>query len=335
MPGILDAALANLLSPMILAFALGLGAAFARSDLSIPEQIGKAMAIYLMFAIGFKGGAAVAESTFDLTLLLTIVAGLVLSFALPFVAFALLGVFTHFDRVNKGAVAAHYGSISVVTFVTASEFLGIADVGYEGYLVAVMALMETPAIISGLWLARGAGANGNGNGNGSSVTALFKGETAREIFLNGSVVLLVGAFFIGMVSGKPGYEAVAPFFEEPFKGVLCLFLLDMGILAASRLRGAKVLTPGVVLFGVTMPIIGAAAGLLFGWAVGLSLGGATLLAVLCASASYIAVPAAMRLALPDANPAVYVTLSLAVTFPFNILIGIPLYLAAGRFLYGV
>lgn len=320
-----DAALANLLSPMVLAFALGLGAGLARSDLSIPDAFGKAMSIYLMFAIGLKGGVAVNENPLGTTMALSVIAGIVLSFVLPYVAFTLLRSLGGVDRVNAAAVAAHYGSISVVTFVTGVAVLEAAGIAYEGYLVAVMALMETPAIISGIWLA-GAAARSPGESSQS------RSELVRHVLLNGSVVLLMGAFVIGMATGRSGFDEVAPFFEAPFKGVLCLFLLDLGLIAASRLRGSRVLTKRLVVFALVMPLIGALLGVCLGTLIGLSVGGATLLGVLAASASYIAVPAAMRLALPQANPALYVTLSLAVTFPFNVLIGIPLYLSLARML---
>jgi len=322
----LEAAAASLASPMILAFVLGMAAGLARSDLSIPEAMSKGMAIYLMFAIGLKGGATMASTPLDATAAGAILAGVLLSFTLPLLAFALLRGPGGAERTTAAAVSAHYGSISIVTFVTAAQFLTERGIPYEAYLLAVVALMETPAILSGLWLARDKAREGPGKG--------LSGELLREICLNGSVVLLIGAFAIGWIVGPGGVEPVLPFFEELFKGVLCLFLLDMGLQAAARLRGVKVLTVRLVAFGLYMPPLGAAIGLLTGWAIGLGPGGATLLGVLCGSASYIAVPAAMRLALPQANPAVYVTLSLAVTFPFNVVVGIPLYLAAAGLLYG-
>lgn len=322
----LEAAAASLASPMILAFVLGIAAGLARSDLSVPEAMSKGMAIYLMFAIGLKGGATMASTPLDATAAGAILAGVLLSFALPLLAFALLRGPGGAERTTAAAVAAHYGSISIVTFVTAAQFLTERGIPYEAYLLAVVALMETPAILSGLWLARDKAREGPGKG--------LSGELLREICLNGSVVLLIGAFAIGWIVGPGGVEPVRPFFDELFKGVLCLFLLDMGLQAAGRLRGVKVLTARLVAFGLYMPPLGAAIGLLTGWAIGLGPGGATLLGVLCGSASYIAVPAAMRLALPQANPAVYVTLSLAVTFPFNVVVGIPLYLAAAGLLYG-
>ncbi len=325
---LLETAAANLLSPAILAFALGLLAGLARSDLSVPEAMGKAMAIYLMFAIGLKGGVAVSESEPGLTMVLAVLLGLALGFGLPLLAFQLLRRQARLDVVSAAAVAAHYGSISVVTFVTAEQFAASQGLAYEGYLVAVMALMETPAIVVGLWLASRFGAE-------AGVPAKrLGGELLREIFLNGSVVLLVGAFVIGLLVGRSGAEPVAPLFDGLFKGVLCLFLLDMGLLAAARLRGARLLTWRVVAFGLYMPPLAAAIGLAGAAAIGLSQGGALLVAVLAASASYIAVPAAMRLALPKANPGLYVPLSLAVTFPFNVAIGIPLYATLAAWLYG-
>lgn len=327
MTGIVDLAMTNLLSPMILFFVLGFGAALLKSDLQIPEQIGKALALYLMLAIGFKGGAAMATGGLDATFIGAIFVGIVLSFAMPYLGFALLKATTSMDRTTAAAVAAHYGSISAVTFVTAVGFLALQGVEHETYLVAVMALMETPAIISGLFLARQAQEAG-----ARKLPAQGSKDLMREILLNGSVVVLVGAFIIGWLTGEQGLETVKPFVIDPFLGVLCLFLLDMGLIAARQLRGATGLNLGAVAFGIYMPLIGAALGLIGGILVGLSLGGTLLLSVLGASASYIAVPAAMRIALPQANPAVYLTMSLAITFPFNILIGIPLYFSvAGMF----
>ena len=314
---------------MVLFFALGFLAALARSDLSIPEPIAKAMSLYLMLAIGFKGGAGVAEHGVDMLLVIAALAGIGLSFLMPFIAFFLLQRLSKISGVDAAAVAAHYGSISIVTFVSGSEFLRLIGISYEGYLVAVMALMETPAIITGLWLAsrylRKTSPESGVN---------TQGDLLREVFLNGSVVLLIGAFIIGMVTGEPGMEAVSPFIDDLFKGVLCFFLLDMGLIAASRLRDTHAISPGLITFGIIMPLIGGALGVLTGWGIGLSVGGVTIMGILAASASYIAVPAAMRLALPEANPAIYLTLSLAITFPFNLTVGIPLYLTVAQTLMG-
>ncbi|WP_323767311.1 sodium-dependent bicarbonate transport family permease [Antarctobacter sp.] len=319
----LDLAANNLLSPIVLSFVLGLFAALARSDLSVPEAVAKGISLYLLFAIGFKGGAGVAAHGFEPRLAATILAGLVLSFALPFAAFGLLRVLSGMSRVDAAAVAGHYGSISIVTFVAATTLLANAGLTAEGYMVAVAAAMEAPAILSALWLL----SRGDQNTNMDS-------DLWREILLNGSIVLLLGAFLIGMTTGQDGLDSIAPFIVSPFQGVLCIFLLDMGLIAGRGLRSAGVLDRGAVVFGVVMPLIGAAAGLGAGLVLGLSTGGVMLMMTLSASASYIAVPAAMRVAVPEANPSIYLTLSLAVTFPFNLTLGLPLYLATARIMTG-
>ena len=318
MQDILALASANLLTPMILCFALGLIAALARSELTIPEAVAKGMSIYLLFAIGFKGGVAVADHGLDARLIAALLAGVALSFLLPFVAFALLRGMTRLSATDAAAVAAHYGSISIVTFVTASSVVQSAGLVAEGYMVAVAAAMEAPAIISALYLASRSG------GRAEKIDA----DLWREILLNGSIVLLVGAFLIGLVTGEPGMARIEAFIVAPFQGVLCLFLLDMGLVAGRGMRNARgVLTAGVLLFGLVMPVVGAGFGLAAGLALGLSSGGVALMMVLAGSASYIAVPAAMRVALPEANPSVYLTLSLGVTFPFNLVLGIPAWVA--------
>lgn len=320
MQDILSLAAANLLTPMILCFALGLAASLARSELTIPEAAAKTMSIYLLFAIGFKGGVAVNDHGLDASLGLAILGGVVLSFGLPFVAFALLKVLTRLSATDAAAVAAHYGSISIVTFVTATSVLQSSGIASEGYMVAVAAAMEAPAIVSALWLVARSGQ-----------AAKMDAELWREILLNGSIVLLVGSFVIGLVTGAKGMERIDAFIVAPFQGILCLFLLDMGLVAGRGLKGAKgVLTAGALAFGILMPMIGAAAGLAVGLGLGLSTGGVALMMVLAASASYIAVPAAMRVALPEANPALYLTLSLGVTFPFNLTLGIPAYVAVAQ-----
>ncbi|SIT85880.1 hypothetical protein SAMN05421665_2167 [Yoonia rosea] len=324
MQEILSLAGANLISPIILSFALGLAAALARSDLTIPEAVAKGMSIYLLFAIGFKGGVAVSTHGIDQTLILSLIAGLILSFGLPLIAFALLRVMTGLSNIDAAAVAAHYGSISIVTFVAATSVLQGRLIDSEGYMVAVAAVMEAPAILSALWLVARSG------GGGKMEPGLM-----RELLLNGSIVLLVGAFFIGAITGEQGLAEISPFIVAPFKGVLCLFLLDMGLIAGRGLRQSRgVVGMGAVGFAIVMPLVGAMIGLGAGLLVGLSLGGVVLMMVLSASASYIAVPAAMRVALPEANPSVYLTLSLGVTFPFNLTLGIPLYLAVAQIVVG-
>ena len=315
---------ANILSPMVLSFALGFAAAIARSDLSIPEAAAKALSIYLLFAIGFKGGVSVAESGVGFGLVSSLVAGIILSAVIPLIGFALLRAMSRLSRIDAAAVAAHYGSISVVTFVAGTSALQSAGLSFEGYMVAVAAAMEAPAILSALWLIqKGDDAKGSEPG------------LMREILLNGSIVLLVGSFVIGWVTGPDGLKEIESFIVAPFKGVLCLFLLDMGLVAGRGFRSARgVLTAPVVVFGLIMPLIGGSLGLIAALLLGLSPGGAALLITLSASASYIAVPAAMRVALPEANPSIYLTLSLGVTFPFNLTLGIPLYIAIASALAG-
>ncbi|SLN31925.1 hypothetical protein ROA7450_01439 [Roseovarius albus] len=324
MPEIFALAADNLISPIVLSFALGLAAALARSDLSIPEAIAKGMSIYLLFAIGFKGGVSVADHGIDATLGLSLAAGIVLSAILPLVAFALLRVLSGMDRLNAAAVAGHYGSISIVTFVAATSALESSGIAAEGYMVAVAAAMEAPAILSALWLVS------RGEKDGRMDSGLW-----REILLNGSIVLLIGAFLIGWVTGPEGLAEIDSFIVAPFKGVLCLFLLDMGLVAGRGMqKGRGALGLGAVSFGVLMPVIGSGFGLAAALLLGLSSGGTVLLMVLSASASYIAVPAAMRVALPEANPSVYLTLSLGVTFPFNLTLGIPFYIAIAQMITG-
>lgn len=323
----IEAAAANLLSPMVLFFVLGLVAGLAKSDLTIPEAIAKGLALYLMLAIGFKGGVAVAENGLGGDLVGLIAIGVILSCLLPVIAFLALTGLCRLDRVTAAATAAHYGSISIVTYVTADAFLRQVGIGFNPGMVAVAALMETPAIVVGLLLARAGASTGTAAPRGLVGARLW-----HETLLNGSVVMLVGSFAIGWITGPQGLETVRAFALDPMKGVLMLFLLDMGLVAARRLREANRLGPALVLFGVAMPLVSAAIAIAVAAIFGFSAGDAALLATLAASASYIAVPAAMRLALPNADPGIYITLSLAVTFPFNIVAGIPIYLAAAEYL---
>lgn len=302
----------TLISPVILFFVLGFLAALAKSDLSIPEAFAKAMSLYLMAAIGLKGGVEVASSGITEDLIAAALAGIALSFLLPIIAFALLRSFGGLSKVDAGAVAAHYGSVSVVTFVTAKEILTGQDLSPAGYMVAVLALMETPAIISGLVLAR--------RGQASSGTSV----PWHEVLTNASVVLLVGSFIIGMVAGKDGFAPIKPLFDNGFRGVLCLFLLDMGLIAARRLVQSRKITLKLVLIAIILPLLNGVIGTTTGTAIGLDIASAAALGILAASASYIAVPAAMRLALPEADPGIYLSMSLGITFPFNVIFGISL-----------
>lgn len=320
----LQMALTNLLTPAILFFLLGFGAGWFKSDLSIPESTAKTLALVLMLSIGFKGGVEAARAGMSPDFLKAAGVGLILSFGIPVIAFAILRVISRLDRTTSAATAAHYGSVSIVTFVAGTEFLRVSGVPFGGYMVAVVALMETPAILSALILAGGGAAGRQG----------LRGELFREVALNGSVVLLIGAFLVGLLSGDAGMSKLEVFVGPVFQGVLVLFLLDMGLVAARRLSAARSLTLPLIAFAIFMPLLSSGLSLALSLALGLSVGNAAVLAILAASASYIAVPAAMRIALPDADPGVYLTLSLAVTFPFNLVFGIPLYTAATAALLG-
>ena len=333
--GFLNIAEQSLLSPPLLFFVLGAVAAFLKSDLNLSNGMTKGLSLYLMFSIGFKGGIALREAEIDQVMLMALGAGVILSFIMPLMAFSLLKILASKLRtIDMGAIAAHYGSVSVVTFVTAVALLEQMNISYEGYMVAVLAIMETPAIITGLLLATYKTGNSHENAF-KSFTSLLTSQVVLKVLVNGSVVLLIGSFLIGWMTGDKGMAAVSPFIVAPFQGVLCLYLLDMGLVAVRKLRDKSDINFGVLMFGIIMPLLGALLGGLFATIIGLSQGGVFLLMVLTASASYIAVPAALRMALPEANPSLYITLSLGITFPFNILIGLPLYFESSKFIMGL
>lgn len=321
--------LANLTSPPLLFFFLGVLAVTVRSDLDIPTQVAKFLSLYLLFAIGLKGGVALAESELDATVLLTLVAALALASLAPLWAFYALR--KRMSVADAAAVAATYGSISAVTFVTCTSYLDSQEIAWSGYLVAAMALMESPAIIIGILLYR---LHVNGK---HSTRGINWRELLHESCLNSSVFLILGSLAIGWISGSRGMQQVDVFVTDIFIGVLCLFLLDMGIVAARRLRdlGQTSNRQGpalahLVTAAVMLPLVNAVAAGGLAWALDLPEGDALLLVILGASASYIAVPAAMRLALPQANPSIFLPMSLAITFPLNLLVGIPLYHEAIR-----
>lgn len=315
----------NLLAPPILFFGLGLLASLLRSDLEMPQAMTRAMSLYLLFAIGLHGGVELRGAGFSSEAVSPLLAGILASMAMSGAVFALLR--RKLGTADAAAIGATYGSISAVTFVTACSFLDDREIAWSGSMVAAMALMESPAIIVAVFLARRAGLkapDGGENGNG----------LLREALLNGSVFLLLGSLVIGAVVGEQGWEGVAPFAKDPFKGLLCLFLLDMGLIAGRRLGALR--SSGALLFGVALllPPVQGGLGILGAWLMGLSHGDALLFTVLCASASYIAVPAAVRTALPQANASLFLPMSLAVTFPFNIAVGIPSYMLAIQSIWG-
>jgi hypothetical protein len=319
--------LQNLLSAPVLFFFLGILAVVLGSDLEIPSPLPKLFSLYLLLAIGFKGGVELSESGLGPMVLYTIAAAILMSLLVPLGSFLVLRGRLGAD--NAAAVAAAYGSISAVTFITAQSFLNVLKVPYDGFMVAALALMESPAIVVGVVMAKLSSASLERE-RGESTEPIPWAEVLREAFLNGSVFLLIGSLLIGGLVAHfspSGVERMEPFTEKLFYGVLCFFLLDMGLVAAQRLRDLRQTGPFLVAFAIAAPIVHGFVGLLIAKLLGLPQGDALLFMVLSASASYIAVPAAMRMTVPQANPSIYITTALGLTFPFNVVVGIPLYMA--------
>ena len=323
---LLDAIRANLLSPAVLFFTLGLIAALVRTDLKFPEPLYLGLTLYLLTAIGFKGGVAIAEAGLA-TVWLPAVAAMLLGALIPAWTYPLLRYGGKLPAVDAAAIAAHYGSVSAVTFLAATNYLKSINVPYENYATSFLAVMESPAILVGVVLGKLAT-----QPDRSNLRASLKSATHEALF-GRSIFLLVGALVVGALCGETGMKKVEPFFVAPFQGVLALFLLEMGVVAGQKLGDLRSVGPFLLAFGIIVPVIHGLIGVWIGKLTGLQLGGSTLLGVLAASASYIAAPAAIRMALPEARPTLYLTSSLAVTFPFNITVGIPLYLAMAQRLY--
>lgn len=307
----------GLFNPPVLFFFLGLAAALARSDLEVPPQVTKLLSLYLLWAIGFRGGVELAVGGIGRDGALLLGAALAMAFASPVYTFFILRA--RLDVFNAAAVAATYGSISAVTFLTAASFLDRVAVSYGGYMVAAMALMESPAIVAAVLLVRRHGPRD------AAAPAQSWRLLLHEAFLSGPIVLLLGSLLVGLITGQRGYDAMKPLCTDLFNGVLVFFLLDMGLVAARRLKDLRDGGPFLIGFAFAVPVLNALIGIALARVIGVGPGDALLFAILCGSASYIAVPAAMRLVIPAANPGLYVPLALAVTFPFNITVGIPLY----------
>lgn len=314
----------GLLSPMVLAFGLGVAATLLKSDLKFPGEVYTALSIYLLFAIGLKGGAELAQTALA-DFWAPALATLALGVAVPVWCYAILRRLGGFGVADAAALAAHYGSVSAVTFSASLTFLESLQLPYEGFLPTLVALLEVPAIIIALAIARRQQpAEPGGAGWGGLL---------HELLTSKSIVLLLGGLAIGFLGGPAGLAQVAPFFVDPFRGALTLFLLEMGMVAAQRFRDFRKAGGFLAGFGIGMPVLHGTLGVWLGTLAGLSVGGSMVLGVLAASASYIAAPAAVRLALPQANPSYYLTASLAITFPFNLVIGLPLYLELARWLH--
>lgn len=335
----LSVILDNLLNPPILFFFLGAAATLVRSDLEVPQPIARFLALYLLLAIGLKGGVELREG--DATIWVTLAAAMLMASLVPLYSFFILR--RRVNVPNAAAISATYGSISAVTFITAADFLRRSGIESSGAMVAAMALMESPAIIIGVLLYRifdrqavGQAASGPQGARAGAAGGLgiHWGELLRDAVLNASIFLLVGSLIIGLLISHDAGEALKPFTTDIFTGMLCFFLLDMGLVAARRLADLRKTGAFLVLFALLMPLVNGALGGLVAGALGLSVGNAMLFIVLCASASYIAVPAAVRLAIPAANPSLYLPMALGITFPLNITLGLPLYLAYAHWVSG-
>jgi hypothetical protein len=334
----------NLLDPAVLFFVLGVLAGTIKSNLEIPPPISRFLSLYLLMALGLKGGFALAHSGFTPTVAAGLGAAVTLAVVIPLIGFTLLRrMVSGFDAA---ALAATYGSVSAVTFVTAVQYLEAHGDAYGGHMAAAMALMESPAIILAVLMAnvlrqKAAAATGLQAGAGTAVLStphasggIPLGKVLHEAMTDGAQLLLLGAMVIGMLSGDAGKAAMQPFSGDLFKGMLAFFLLDMGLMTARSLPQLKGSSPLLLAYAILAPVGHACMALALAWALGLPAGDGVLLMVLAASASYIAVPAVVRYAIPEANPSIYFALSLGVTFPINIIVGIPAYAAAGRLLLG-
>ena len=325
--------LSNLLLPAVLFFVLGILTKVIKSDLRFPPDMAKMLSIYLLMSIGLHGGYVLAKA--DLVIALnSVLWALVMGFVIPIVGYLILLVTKRVGLLDAAAISAHYGSVSAGTFLTAIAYLDNAGLEYEQYPVIMLAVMETPAIIVGLILAAKARQTIAAREGSTRVISEEDAEDDKtnmrhllhDAFTNGSVVVLLGSMLIGAIALPSGMEKLEPFTEEIFMGVLCLFLFEMGSVAGQRLGDLKQVGAVLALFGIVMPVIGGCIGVLVGsYLLDFGVGGTTLVAILAASASYIAVPPAMRLAVPEANPSFYLTLSLGITFPFNVIVGIPLF----------
>ncbi len=326
-----------LVDPAILFFFFGLFAGLVRSNLAIPEPIARFLSLYLLVAVGYKGGVGMATAGFSAEMALALAAAMILAFVIPAYAFLILR--RRLGSFDAAAVAATYGSVSAVTFITAVAFVERQGVPFGGYMAVALVLMESPAIIMAVLLAnivraRAAATAVAGAGDAPAPAALSLRQVLHEAFTDGAHLLLLGALAIGYATGAPGKAALDPFLTSIQKGMLLFFLLEMGLQVARRARDLRLEGPFLLVFAVGLPLVNAAFATVLAMLFGLGLGDAFLLAVLAASASYIVVPAVIRYAIPEANVSLYFGMSLAMTFPFNILIGIPLYFLVLKLLWG-
>ena len=314
--------MANFLDPAILFFIFGAFAGAVKSNLEIPQPIARFLSLYLLMALGLKGGFALHKSGFTTEIALSLGLAIFLAVLIPIVGYQILR--TKLNAFDAAAVAATYGSVSAVTFITATQYLDQFNIGYGGHMAAAMALMESPAIILAIVLANKARA-AHAKQTQTDVKHTGISKILHESFTDGAQLLLLGSMVVGLVSGDAGQKLMAPFSIDLFKGMLAFFLLDMGLMAARNIKGLQGKPPITLLYAIASPLSHALIALALCKLIGLPLGNTILLMVLASSASYIAVPAVLRHALPEVNPALYMGMSLGVTFPFNIILGIPLY----------
>lgn len=312
----------NLLSPLVLAFLLGIFTKLVKSELSLPKDLYSTLSIYLLLALGLKGGVELSESTFEI-IFWPAVATILLGCVTPISAYLIFRKLGRFGQVNAAALAAHYGSVSAVTFIAATQFVEQMGQTTEGFMPTLLTLLESP----GIHIALAIGAMKRANDHSITLAEEKKSNSViiHEILTSRSMILLVGGLVVGLLIGAKSYEPIKPFFETGFKGALVLFLLEMGIVAGARLSDLKKVGLPLISLGILIPILHGLLGVYLGHWSGLSIGGATVLGTMAASASYIAAPPAVRMTLPEANPTYYLTASLAVTFPFNLVVGIPLF----------
>jgi hypothetical protein len=333
----------NFLDPAILFFVFGIAAGLLRSNLEIPPQIAKFLSLYLLMALGLKGGFALAASGLSPTIAASLLAAIIMAFVVPVLGYAFLR--TRVPKFDAAAVAASYGSVSAVTFVTAMQYAETQQIAVGGHMTVAMVLMESPAIIVAIVLANmlrrehAAGAQdvhltAQGTVIPTSAPSTSIRDVLHESLTNGTHLLLLASLAIGFLSGENGKEVMKPFSADLFKGMLAFFLLDMGLVVAKNLRDARGKAPVLLVYAVCSPFVHAAIALLLAMVFGLSAGDAGLLMVLSASASYIVVPAVLRYAVPEANPSVYLGLPIGVTFPINLLVGIPVYMATAEHFIG-
>ena len=304
----------NVIDPIILFFLLGAVAGLLRSELRLPAAVYEFVSIILLLAIGLKGGVELAKQPFA-SLLPHMLAVVAMGFLLTLVAFPVLRYLGRFTRADAASIAAHYGSVSVGTFAVVVAYLGSRQIAFEEHMPLLLVMLEVPAILVGIVLARGL-----------SRKTRWR-SVAHEVFLGKGIVLLLGGLLIGWVAGPEGLKPIEPLFFDLFKGFLAVFLLEMGLITAKQLGSLRLYGPFLIAFGIGMPLFSAVVGVGLGWTLGLSVGGTAVLATLAASASYIAVPAAMRISVPEANPTLSLSAALGITFPFNVLLGIPIYYA--------